>query len=146
MQRELEGLLERLGPAGAAERRSLGERIRLKFGRLVAEHLLHMEREETSGNRVLWANYSDDALRALHQGILGAIPPARMLAWAALMVPALSAPEAQLLLGAVERQVPPDLAGGLAGLRAEARLVHEADDGRLLAAALGSGGAARATA
>mgnify|MGYP000965624678 CR=1 FL=1 len=120
LQHELNGLLDRLADATDAERRSFGEKIRLKFGRFLAEHMLHMEREETSGNRVLWAHHSDESLRAMHGQILGAIAPDRMMEWAAIMIPALDPRESEALLTALEAKMPPAMAGRLGEFRLQA--------------------------
>src|SRR5690606_22695898 len=46
LERELVALAERLRASSGAERRSLGARVEQRLGRLTAEHLVHLEREE----------------------------------------------------------------------------------------------------
>jgi len=88
LQREIEALLSRLEAAGETERVSLGARLHDRVPRLVAEHLRHMAHEETEAERALQANRTDAELRALHDRIIGRIPPARMPELLALILPA----------------------------------------------------------
>jgi hypothetical protein len=86
--------------AGDAEREALGGRLHNRLGRLTADHLVHMQREELEGNRALWAYRTDEELLALRRRIADRVPPARKPAWLALMLAAGSLPErAELLAG-----------------------------------------------
>jgi hypothetical protein len=109
LEREIEGLLARLGEAFEAERASLGLRLHQRLGRLVAEHLLHMEVEEQQASRILWAHLTDEELVAIEGRIVGAIPPAELAEWLALMLPALSVPEGAETLVGLAGAVPPGL-------------------------------------
>lgn len=130
LQREVEQLAARLPQANEDERLSLGQRLHERMNRLVAEHLLHMDREETTANRILWAHRTDAELRSLHGSILRSIPPARMKEWAEIMLPALSPEERAPLLaglheilsaGEIERivaRIPDDAAAPASGVPA----------------------------
>lgn len=107
LQRELAQHLDRLAGASEAERVSLGRRIHERLWRIAAEHLRHMEREETAANRVLWAHFDDGALKALHGRILGAIPPARFAEWSGIILPSLSLPERAAMVAGLAASVPP---------------------------------------
>lgn len=101
LEEEIERYVERLEGADEGERVALGQRIHEKMGRLVAEHLLHMEREETTANRLLWAHLTDEDLRALLGQILGATSPEQMTRWAEVLVPSISPVEREHFLGAL---------------------------------------------
>lgn len=107
LQREVLALADRLPGAPSPERLALGRRLHDRLFRLGAEHVQHMLREEQDATRVLWAHLDDAALGALHGRILGAIPPARMAEWLALMLPALSLPERTAVLAGLRARVPP---------------------------------------
>jgi hypothetical protein len=100
LQRELLALAARLPAGGEAERVSLGRRLHDRFVIAVAEHLRHMQREEHEVQRTLCAHRTDDELRALHDQILGRIPPPRTAQWVELILPALSGPERAALSAA----------------------------------------------
>jgi hypothetical protein len=103
LQRDLAALAARLGGATEAERVAVGHRLHDRFGIIVAEHLLHMQREERDVQRRLCAHLGDDELRALHGRILGRIPPERSAEWLELIRPALSRPERAALADALQR-------------------------------------------
>jgi hypothetical protein len=114
LQRDLAAVAERLEVAGdAAMRETLGRRLHDRLGRLAAEHLLHMQREEQEGNRILWAHRSDEELRALHGRVTGSIPPARLARWLAIILPAVSGPERSAMLGGLRAAMPPPAFGEL---------------------------------
>jgi hypothetical protein len=131
-QRELEALARRLETASGPERASLGRKVHERLLRLVAEHIVHMEHEESDGNRLLWAHRTDDELRALQARIRATIPPARAAAWLAVMLPALSLPERAAVLRPLRGAVPTP---ALDDLLAPARAALGEDWGRTAAAA-----------
>jgi hypothetical protein len=103
---EVVSLADRLERAAtAAERDPVGRRLHDRLGRLAAEHLLHMRREEEEVLRALWAHRSDEALAILHGRILARIPPARMATWLAVILGAASLPEQARLVGSVRAAV-----------------------------------------
>lgn len=87
------GLLDRIASAPSVEVRSLGHRLHAQLRRLVAEHILHMEREETTANRALWAHLTDGELVSIRARILASIPVDRLGEWTALVMDAVSRPE-----------------------------------------------------
>ncbi len=100
--RELVLHLDRFACANAEERAALGKRLHLRMGRLVAEHLRHMEREESIANRVLWAHHTDAEIIELHERILAAIPPVRMVEWMEIILPAIDPGERATLEAGME--------------------------------------------
>lgn len=97
LEHEVVRLAERLAGAAPKERLSLGRRLHDALGTLLAEQLLHLKREETELNRLLWAHRTDAELAALHERIVAAIPPARLQEWLALLLPAVNGPERRAL-------------------------------------------------
>ncbi|MCY3003670.1 MAG: hemerythrin domain-containing protein, partial [Planctomycetota bacterium] len=57
--RELRAMAARLEAATEVERVSLGRRIHERMNQFLAEHLQHMAREESLGQRLLWAHLDD---------------------------------------------------------------------------------------
>jgi hypothetical protein len=108
LQREMEQLLDRFATANADERLSLGQRLHEKMGRLVGEHMFHMDREETTANRLLQAHYTDEQLKALHVEILRGIPAERLCQMAELMLPAVTVQEQQAVLAGLQAVLPPE--------------------------------------
>jgi hypothetical protein len=108
MQREIEQHLGRLAAATGDERLSLGQRLHEKMGRLVSEHLMHMDREETTAMRLLWAHRTDEELKALHGRILGAIPVDRMCEWAGILLPAVTPQERAGMMAGLQFLYPPE--------------------------------------
>ena len=106
LQRELADLAERLPSAPPAQRLSLGRRLHDALWRLAAEHLRHMDREETSAMRALWAHYTDEDLEAIHARIVASIPPDAMAEWAAILLPAVSLPERTAMLAPLAQKLP----------------------------------------
>lgn len=97
-ERELSRRVERLIASAPAARVAHGRKLVEELHRLVAEQLLHMEREELAANRQLWAHASDAELAQLHERIVAALPIERQLEWLALLLPAVNPTErAQLL-------------------------------------------------
>lgn len=109
MQREMEQLLDRLAGAGTDERISLGQKLHQKMNRLIGEHMFHMDREETTTNRLLQAHYTDDELKALHMEILRGIPAERLAQMAELMIPAITAQERRMLVAGLQFVLPPEV-------------------------------------
>lgn len=118
LEAELVDLAGRLDGERSSERFSLGLRVQDRLGRLVAEHLGHLEREECQANRILWAHLGDGELGALEERILASIEPGRLGQWLEVLLPALSSPECAQVLGRLQGAVPP---GAFADLTRAAR-------------------------
>ncbi len=83
----------------------------------MADNLVHMHREETENNAVLWAAYDDDELRALEQRLVASIPPQALQLGLKWMMPAMNPMErAELLLEMRERVPVPAFTSILAGV------------------------------
>lgn len=107
LHREVLSIAGRVDAAATdGERAPLGRRLHDRLGRLAAEHLLHMQREEVEVNRALWAHRTDEALVALHARITGRIPPDRKAAMLAAMLAAASLPERIGLIATLRATLP----------------------------------------
>jgi hypothetical protein len=79
----------------------------------IGENLVHMNVEETAHNATLWELCSDAELQDIHQRIMASVGPdelALVLRW---MVPALSPAERAEMLGALQRDLPPEAMRGI---------------------------------
>jgi hypothetical protein len=118
LQLDVTKLIDRLLEAPDAERASHGKRLHERMGRLVAEHLLHMEREETTANRLLQAHRTDEELRALHARILRSLETERVVDWVGTLLSAITPAERGLVLAGLEANLP---AAAFARVREAAR-------------------------
>ena len=87
LQRELAELADRLHDAPAAQRIPLGRRLHDGLWRLAAEHLRHLDREESGAMRALWAHFTDEELAAVQGRIVATIPPDTLAEWSRHLAP-----------------------------------------------------------
>jgi hypothetical protein len=106
-------LLERAEDDGARAR-AAAELYRA-LASTAAENFRHMAFEESQNNARLWEAYTDDELRALHDALVGSIPPAEMALVLRWMVPALSPVERAAMLTELQAKLPRDAFVGLLG-------------------------------
>jgi len=109
------------GPAGVPAAEARGKRgndgqramqaatLYRELALLVAENLEHMNEEETLHNAVLWAEFSDGELAAIHDRILASIEPPAMAEVIRWMAPALTPAERAMLFGGLQQQAPPEV-------------------------------------
>src|SRR5215470_3554980 len=119
LQAELRALLPRTCSEVAAEREPAGQLLGRALTLLVADHLRHMDREETEAMPVLWAHFTEEELDAMDSRIRAAIPPERMPVMLRLMLPAMTTPEQAGLLSAARAQLPPPVFAQISGLARE---------------------------
>jgi len=119
LQAELRALLPRTCSDVAAEREAAGQLLGRALPLLVADHLRHMDREETEAMPVLWAHLTEDELDAMDGRIRAAVPPAQMPVMMRLMLPAMSTAESAKLLASARAQLPPPVFAQLSGLARE---------------------------
>lgn len=96
---EVSAIVRRLPGLSPGERIANAPALCARTNRLVAEHLVHMDVEETDANAALWAAYGDAELLAINGRILAAIPPDRMETWREVMIPNLTPQERVFLRG-----------------------------------------------
>ena len=78
---------------------AVAHRLYRQLARFVAENFEHMDVEESSHNRTLWAAYGDAELQALEGRILASIDAEEMGVWLRWLIPALSPAERAGLIG-----------------------------------------------
>ena len=76
---------------------------------LVAENLAHMHEEETVNNAVLWAEFSDEELAAIHDRIIASIDGQEMAQVIRWMAPSLTPYERTALFGALQAKAPAEI-------------------------------------
>jgi hypothetical protein len=91
-----------------------------RFALFVAENHEHMHIEETQLNAVLWANYTDVELAAIHDRIVASLPPEELAATLPLMLPALSPQQRAGMLGAMQAQMPAEAMRGVLAIAEQA--------------------------
>lgn len=69
------------------QRAALLQALYRRLALFVADNFVHMEQEEAAHNAALWAHYSDEELMAVHEALVGSIPPAEMMQVLRWMVP-----------------------------------------------------------
>lgn len=119
LQAELRALLPRTCSDVVQEREPAGQLLGRALTLLVADHLRHMDREETEAMPVLWAHRTEAELEAMDARIRSAVPPERMPAMLRLLLPALNTPERASLLSAARAQLPPPVFAQVSGLARE---------------------------
>lgn len=89
------------------------------FNVLLAQHVEHMNEEETLANAALWQEFSDERLLEVHGALLGSIAPPRFVEWMALMLPALNYQECVGMLAGMKQDAPPEVFQSMMGLGRE---------------------------
>ncbi len=101
----------------SAECRALRmEALYQQLGSFVAENFEHMLVEESYNNAVLWDCYHDDEILALERALVASIPPDKNARILAVMLPAISTPERDALLGHLRAAAPREFFEGLLAL------------------------------
>jgi len=117
--RHARALLPRTCSEVTGEREAAGQLLARALTLLVADHLRHMDREETEAMPVLWAHLTEDELDAMDGRIRAAVPPERMPVMMRLMLPAMSTAESAKLIATAKAQMPPPVFAQLSGLARE---------------------------
>ena len=114
----LESMTQAIAATKGAPRETAVEQFYHQLALFVADNLVHMHEEETENNAVLWAAYSDDALRGIEQRLVASIPQdvkQMVLRW---FVPAMNPAERAAFFREMRAQVPaPAFAAILAGVQ-----------------------------
>ncbi len=96
-QNEICRTMRTLAMTVAADRGPSGKELLRLLNVLTAKHLMHMDREETLGNAVLWGGYGDPELHAIRARIEARIKPERNKEWGAIIAPVLDPKERALM-------------------------------------------------
>jgi hypothetical protein len=119
LQAELRALLPRTCSDITSEREAAGQLLARAVTLLVADHLRHMDREETEAMPVLWAHQTEEELDAMDARIRAAVPPERMPVMLRMMLPAMSIAENAKMLATARAQMPPPVFAQVSGLARE---------------------------
>lgn len=91
---EVEQRAHELAMADLVARPKAAAALSVVIHHLIALQLLHMNREETEVNRVLWSALDDAALVRISKATAATLPPARLAAWQELVRAATSPTDA----------------------------------------------------
>jgi hypothetical protein len=111
--RELRRLADVVDSASGQARAAQAARLYRTLALVVAENLAHMNEEETQQNAVLWAEFSDDELAAIHERIVASLEPKKMAEVIRWMAPSLTPVERALLFGNLQAKAPAEVFRGL---------------------------------
>jgi hypothetical protein len=78
----------------------------IALSRYIADQLQHMADEETLAMPALYAALDDERLIALHDELVGSMPPEETMQWLQIMLPSLSAPERAGVLFGMRQSAP----------------------------------------
>ncbi len=104
---ELNALLSQLAIAAPDDRAPVLAALYRRFGRFVADDLLHMEHEEHVLLPDLQAAFTDEELRALEGRIVATIPPEHMVLFLDAMLEAMPVADGTAMLDAMRAGMPP---------------------------------------
>lgn len=110
---ELESLIRAVEVAVPSRREVAGRALYRRYALFAADDMLHMSEEETDLLEALHQAFTDEELMAIEGRIVAAIPPEKMMAYARLMMPALSHPERVGLLSKMQKAMPEAAFSGL---------------------------------
>jgi hypothetical protein len=83
------------------------------FALFMAENFVHMAKEESEHNAVLWDCYTDDEILAIEHELVSHITPEMMPVTLSYMVPAMTPAERAGFLGAMRDAMPTDVFAGI---------------------------------
>ncbi len=106
--RELKGLIDRLASATREQRPAIIAALYRRFGRFVADDLLHMEHEEHELLPELHSAFSDSELQELEGRIVAAISPEHMVLFMDAILSALPPADSAAMLDAMKSAMPPE--------------------------------------
>ncbi len=98
------------------DRRTLAHHLYLDLAGFTSTYLAHQDLEERVLMPALEAAVGVEAVVAIHQQILGSIPPDEMGASLAMMLPAMNLDDRVELLGGMRAEAPPEVFAGVWGL------------------------------
>jgi hypothetical protein len=101
-------LIDRLCSAARGQRPALIAELYRRFGRFVADDLLHMEHEEHVLLPELQSAFSDAELQELEGRIVAAISPGHMVLFMDAMLSALPSKDSAAMLAGMKSAMPPE--------------------------------------
>jgi len=115
----LEAAAREVARAAGAERDAAALALYRALALFVAENFEHMHAEETGNNAVLWEDYDDAELAAIHRAILASIAPEQMALVGRWMLPAMTASDRAAQLTEMQRGAPAEAIAGLMAMLKE---------------------------
>lgn len=106
--RELKGLLDRLASAPREQRQAIIAALYRRFGRFIADDLLHMEHEEHVLLPELQSAFNDSELQELEGRIVATISPEHMVLFMDAILSALSPVDSDAMLATMRSAMPPE--------------------------------------
>lgn len=104
--RLLDVLLDETNGLEPEPRALVGRRLAERWRHYVVLQLAHMEREETNGNRLLWAHCTDEELHAIEAAIVARVPDERRPGILRMFLVSQSARDQVTMLRGVMARVP----------------------------------------
>jgi Hemerythrin HHE cation binding domain len=98
--------VDEMRAARQGERDALALSLYHHVAGFVAHNFEHMQVEESVNNALLWACYSDEELKAIHDDLLASIPPQEMMALLRWAVPYMNASERVVVLLDMKEHLP----------------------------------------
>ncbi|QNM97742.1 hemerythrin domain-containing protein [Chitinimonas koreensis] len=99
-----------------SSRAEAGEKLYRALSVFIADNFEHMAYEEREHNRLLWAAYGDDEIRAIHHVMVASIPLEQSMRTLRWMVPNLTPQERTELLLGLRRTAPLDMFNAVMGM------------------------------
>jgi hypothetical protein len=93
-----------------------GVRLNQAANELFAAYIVHMNREESELVPLMYQHFTNEQMIAMRGKILGAMPPDRMAAILAYMLPSLNVTELTHFLGSLRQGAPPPVVKGVTDL------------------------------
>ncbi len=130
---DLRALAAEMVAAPAGQQRDRAHHLYLDLASFTGEYLAHQDLEERVLMPALEAEIGVEAVIAIHESIIGNIPPAELAESLAIMLPSMNVDDRTELLGGMQAGAPPEVFAGVWGL---AVTVVPADDLAVVAARL----------
>ena len=92
--------------ASGVIRGAVQDRLYRRLALFVADNFVHMEHEEEAHNAALWDAYTDAELAEIHDRLIAAIPPLKMMAFLRWIIPSVSHAERVGMLGGMQQGAP----------------------------------------
>lgn len=106
---EIETLIRSVEDAGSAAAQQHGDALYRRYCSFAAADIEHMHGEETELLPTMHRLFSDDELRGIEGRIVAAIPPALMMGFLRLIIPAINHQERLAMLAGLKADVPPEV-------------------------------------
>ena len=103
---QLSGQIAQLQLASGEDRAAAAQALYRALSLFIAGNFQHMHVEETAHNAVLWARYTDAELVAIHDALVGSIPPEEMMLVVRWLVPFMNPTERAMVCADMQAKAP----------------------------------------